>query len=113
MFFVAVHFRELIKAQDDEQLDNMDYYAHSMRIAVITGCIYAPMGIGIFMLPTPYRVLATLGVIVFLSIGGVFYANKIPEKWYPNRNICCGHSNHIMHLCIILAHICNYMYVAY
>lgn len=80
--------------------------------------------IGIYMFPMIYHVAECIFrykyspsvpfvffSIASLSVGAISYIYQIPEKWYPGRFNCIGHSHTIMHVGIIGAHIGEYMFV--
>lgn len=110
---IAISYRDYYMSRTPEDLENLDYHIHSMHIAAIIACFTFPMVIGTLIAETRGRKAAFCGVVASLFIGGVLYAKKIPESWYPQTKITCGTSNHIMHVCIIIAHVCHYMYLCF
>lgn len=101
---VATTFKEQYTGLADADLERLDYYKHSMRIGVIIMVYCAPMLFGGMR-----RIWYLVYVIVSLGIGGAVYANKVPESFGFGKTL--GNSNHIMHVCIIVAHVCHYFYV--
>lgn len=100
---VAITYYEFYMNLDEHDLERLDYQAHSMRIGVIIVCYCFPMLFG-GLARLKYCVI----ILLVLGVGGYLYANKIPETWGTDPRI--GNSNHLMHICIIVAHVCNYLY---
>jgi adiponectin receptor len=44
-----------------------------------------------------------LGTLGFNVLGGVVYAAKVPERWWPGRFDMWGSSHQLMHIAILLA----------
>ena len=60
---------------------------------------------------TTKRSLYTIGMLSSLIGGGIFYSSKFPESYYPGKFDLFGSSHNIMHLFLIISHICQYQFV--
>lgn len=80
------------------------------QLASIVALYIIPLLYGFFVMDNIYGLAASVCVIS----GGTIYALQIPERWVDikNRNAITlvGNSHQIMHITLIIAHICEYMF---
>ncbi len=55
----------------------------------------------------PYLIFWYIGGIIYV-IGGLFFVTRIPEKYIPNKFDYCFHSHNNLHICVLLAFICQF-----
>lgn len=77
----------------------------------IIGCISVP--VMIYLLPMVIHASVwTTVTIGALLCGMLVYVTSIPERFSPGRFDTVGHSHNIMHICLIVAHVAEFMWLA-
>jgi predicted membrane channel-forming protein YqfA (hemolysin III family) len=58
------------------------------------------------------QVIASVATTVCaLTLGLVFYTVSIPERFIPGTFDLCGYSHNLMHICLIIAHVAEFVFI--
>lgn len=95
------------KTPDD--IDQLDERSHVKLILSVVACYLGPMLIGATqnMLMSMY----TLGTIASLGLGSWMFATMWPQRRWPGRFDLIGHSHQLMHVCVLFAHLFEFLFV--
>lgn len=84
-----------------------DKIALARRLAKTVGMYLAPMAFAFCVHGLPHFWAALLS----LAVGASLYVANVPERWAPGCFDHVGQSHQLMHLCIIAAHVTEFMFV--
>lgn len=81
------------------------------EIAAIVILYLVPLLYGFFVYGNMWGLMAVICVV----LGGVMYALQVPERWVSeagrNRITMVGNSHQLMHILLVVAHVCEFFFV--